>query len=299
MPISYRRWDGLVDSSDEETESAVCQSEVKDEPMQVPPPSTSAPAHATALSTDALQLHLGQAAICSTMKDVGGRIDSWVRWHLWLGFSRLYIFFDNADETQSVELARSAGGAAVVTLVRGSEALRAAWTRQSSWASMGAEADTSVQTRQLLNVQLAMELARTDGQVWLLHIDSDELFLPLSAESSGTSPPFSGAGVVPCDEGAAARHFATLAAAGCECFVYHNFESVVESTSGSVLDDECPGADPFAAIDTFKRCVALVPWRESAAAAAALETWRRCACHAHAMRCVRAWVPRRCVCMHE
>jgi hypothetical protein len=116
------------------------------------------------------------------MKDVRGRIDSWVRWHLWLGFSRLYIFFDDSTETTSIEAAKAAaepwGERAVVALLRGSEALRAAWARQPSWASMGMNADRDVQVRQLLNAQLAMELARADGLTWLLHLDSDELFLP-------------------------------------------------------------------------------------------------------------------------
>ena len=110
----------------------------------------------------------GRAAVCSTMKDVRGRIDSWVRWHLWLGFSRLYIFFDDSTETTSIEAAKAAaepwGERAVVALLRGSEALRAAWARQPSWASMGMNADRDVQVRQLLNAQLAMELARADGR---------------------------------------------------------------------------------------------------------------------------------------
>eukprot|EP00966_Prymnesium_polylepis_P214615 4969970-Prymnesium_polylepis.2 len=42
------------------------------------------------------------------MKDVAARISSWVRWHLWVGFERLYIFFDDASETDSVALAKEA-----------------------------------------------------------------------------------------------------------------------------------------------------------------------------------------------
>jgi hypothetical protein len=164
------------------------------------------------------------------MKDVRGRIDSWVRWHLWLGFSRLYIFFDDSTETTSIEAAKAAaepwGERAVVALLRGSEALRAAWARQPSWASMGMNADRDVQVRQLLNAQLAMELARADGLTWLLHLDSDELFLPRNDVQHGARSARSEAEEPRCEPGAVVAHFGALAAAGCECFLYHNYEGV-------------------------------------------------------------------------
>ena len=104
------------------------------------------------------------------MKDVRHRIESWVRWHLHVGFERLYIFFDDASETESAELARAAGGSAVHTLMRDSDVLRQAWKRQPSWHGVGKDADHDVQTRQLLNAQLSMDLAKAGGLVWLLHL---------------------------------------------------------------------------------------------------------------------------------
>lgn len=173
MPINYERWDDLVDSSDDEC-SATRKS--KDAPLTTKP-ELMAPGASSLRSMSSTSM-AGHAAVCSTMKDVCARITSWVRWHLWLGFERLYIFFDDASESESVDLARRAGGAAVVPLLRDSEAVCAGWSRQASWASLGADADRDVQIRQLLNAQLAMELAREDGLHWLLHLDSDELFLP-------------------------------------------------------------------------------------------------------------------------
>ena len=95
---------------------------------------------------------LGRAAICSTMKDVRTRIQSWVRWHLWVGFERLYIFFDDANETESAELAKAVGGNKVHALMRDSDVLRQAWRRQPSWQGIkdqGKDVDRDVQIRQL------------------------------------------------------------------------------------------------------------------------------------------------------
>ena len=242
----------------------------------------------------------GRAAVCSTMKDVRGRIDSWVRWHLWLGFSRLYIFFDDSTETASIEAAKAAaepwGERAVVALLRGSEALRAAWARQPSWASMGMNANRDVQVRQLLNAQLAMELARADGLTWLLHLDSDELFLPRNDVQHGARWARSEAEEPRCEPGAVVAHFAALAAAGCECFLYHNYEGVpthvdepraaTAATSAPTLPgngaariDAVVGtrdgtSDPFVSLEVFKQCEARVEWRSVPETARALEQWR-------------------------
>ncbi len=313
MPISYRKFDAIVDSSDDEEQ----QPAVKRAPQPARPPSpaahgplatsitgaTTMPAQVAAsapLGPPTLPVapggttfsgHLpvpadpnGRAAVCSTMKDVRGRIDSWVRWHLWLGFARLYIFFDDSTETASIEAAKAAGGysSAVVPLLRGSEALRAAWARQPSWASMGVDADRDVQIRQLLNAQLAMELARADGLTWLLHLDSDELFLP----SLGASPPSARPASPeewPCSRGAAVAHFAALAAAGCECFVYHNYEGVpthvdeprAAAAAAAPAPPGGPASDPFVSLEVFKQCESKIEWRAAPEAARAIEQWRQ------------------------
>ena len=90
--------------------------------------------------------------MCTTVKDVSERIGSWVRWHVWLGFERLILFFDDASETDSMALARSAGGDAV-ELVPRDEGLRERWAQTSSWHAMRSKAEKDIQTRQLLNTQ--------------------------------------------------------------------------------------------------------------------------------------------------
>lgn len=299
MAINYRKWDSLMDSSDEEDDSRakLVQTRMPSKRHGAPaapsargPALSAKPAEAPAASAAAIlglptlltppvPPRLGRAAVCTTVRGVCGRIESWVRWHLWVGFERLYIFFDDPSEVQSVRLAKAAGGSAVVPLVRGSEVLRAAWARQPSWQGMGANVDRDVQVRQLLNAQLAVELARASSLVWLLHIDSDELFLarPPSEPVGGPGSASSSA-----EAGTAVMHFASLAAAGCECFVYHNYEAVPESAPLPTHLAPCavppaggPPTDPFVNLTLFKRCEAHVPARTHSQAAAALDMWRR------------------------
>lgn len=83
--------------------------------------------------------------------------------------------------------------------------------------------------------------------------------------------------------GSAARHFASLAAAGCESFLYHNFEGVPEAlpTSANELPQQAdappggPSTNPFTQIELFKRSEVLVPRRTEGSAHAALEAWRK------------------------
>lgn len=175
MPINYAKWEHVQDSSDEEEAAGLTKQK---KPVAASP--SGKVSRPTAMPTqpplDKLFSEtppngsLGRAAVCSTMKDVQHRITSWVQWHLHLGFERLYIFFDDANETESVRLAQAAGGGAVIVLTRGSEYLTTAWKRQPSWTGMGHDADKDVQIRQLLNAQLAMELARSAQLTWLLHM---------------------------------------------------------------------------------------------------------------------------------
>ena len=199
----------------------------------------------------------GRAAVASTMKDVGPRIDSWVRWHRHLGFARIYIFFDASDEVESANIAKAAGGEAVVKVfMRDDPSLLDGWRRQASWKALQADVDRDVQIRQLLSAQFAMELAKSEGLEWLLHIDSDELFLPQPMGATAN---------------AATEHFARLAAAGCECFIYHNHEAVPETRT-------LPGdADPFQALSLFKLSASRVARgmsSDDAATEGAIESWR-------------------------
>lgn len=216
-------------------------------------------------------------AVVSTMKDVGGRLKSWLAWHTAVGFDAFYLFFDDPDEASSSAVvdatvtATTAG--AMVRVIPKNGDLRKAWSAQASWAAMRGFVDSDVQCRQLLNVQSAMERARDDGITWLLHIDSDEIWIP--------RPPAAGRGAGAREtasscEGATRAHFARLDAAGCECFSYFNYEGVPspELVTGVAADGRTGEAvDPFALIRVFKSPV--VALGESGAAQRAADSWRR------------------------
>ena len=82
------------------------------------------------------------------------------------------------------------------------------------------------------------------------------------------------------EAGSAVSHFAWLAAAGCESFIYHNLEGVPEPSevgaakaavaAGVAAADE--SADPFTEVTLFKQAEPLIP--RTASADAALASWR-------------------------
>ena len=167
--------------------------------------------------------------------------------------------------------------------MRNSEVLKQAWKRQPSWGGVGKDADKDVQIRQLLNAQLSMDLAKAGGLVWLLHLDSDELFLPAPPSCTrGDTVGDTLGGTHACEAGAATAHFAALATSGCECFVYHNLEGVperlpegAEAPPASPTPPEGgPRSDPFTQIDLFKVTESLIPSPAEPARHATLEAWR-------------------------
>lgn len=197
------------------------------------------------------------------MKDVKERIVSWVKWHVWIGFERLYLVFDDADESDSMALAREAGGTAV-QIIPNNEHLRTSWALQPSWEGHKALVDSEVQVRQGLNVQYAMTLARREGIVWLLNIDSDELFLPevcaaAQVGSTRITPMATDAGTM---RGAVRPVFESLSASGVETFLFINHEIVPEHVPdldpARAANSKARG-DPFTLLSLFKLSSELVP----------------------------------------
>ena len=131
------------------------------------------------------------------------------------------------------------------------------------------------QVRQLMNTQAAMALAREDGMQWLLHIDSDELFLPAAPPAAQTAPAAQAASSAgragerrrtgsadptmasaEALRGAARAHFDDLTRKGVETFLYHNHEVVPETVPPlerrRSADSKSQG-DPFTEHTLFKR----------------------------------------------
>jgi len=161
----------------------------------------------------------GCAAIVTTLRGAGAVLDSFIDYHLAIGFAHLFLFFDDPGDP---DLSRAAANPAV-TAIAHDESLRRAWTRLPQYEEQAAFLEREVMARQILNVQLAMEMARRQGLGWLLNIDADELFY-----SPGQS---------------AGEYFAALADAPHETVTFPNFEALPE------VEDI---ADFFREVDLFR-----------------------------------------------
>src|SRR3989442_12987180 len=108
------------------------------------------------------------AAIVTTLRGASHVIESFVRYHLALGFARLYLFFDDALDP-ALETARRIGEARLTILVRG-QTLEAEWRRCVQFGHYAPHVVSEVMARQSLNVEVAAQHALRDGIGWLLHI---------------------------------------------------------------------------------------------------------------------------------
>ncbi len=112
-------------------------------------------------------------AIVSTVRDAGPVLDSFVAYHLGIGFERIYLFFDDPDDPSLDRFAKHDR----VTAVACDAEVRAAWQRMTRYDELTAHIKSEVMARQILNCELAINKSRQDGIDWIMHIDSDELFL--------------------------------------------------------------------------------------------------------------------------
>ena len=177
------------------------------------------------------------AAIVTTLRNAGPSLDSFIAWHLGIGFAHLFLFFDDPADADRARVKDHPH----VTAIAHDAGLKREWARLPEQQTFGAFADSEVMARQVLNAALAMELARARGFQWLLHMDADELFW---------SP-----------AGSVAAHFAGMEAKGAPAVKYWNYEAVPE---------KCAIGDPFRAVDLFKNPPALRLGRETAEGAALL-----------------------------
>lgn len=159
------------------------------------------------------------AAIVTTLRNAGGMIDSFIAYHLAIGFGHLFLFFDDPADPDLTRLASYPQ----ITAVAHDPALRRQWQTMPEYSALRSFLDTEVMARQTLNVGVAMEMAREQGFGWLLHIDSDELFYT--------------------PHESVAAHFAAADKSRPGAIQYFNFEAVPET------DDI---ADPFRQVDLFK-----------------------------------------------
>jgi Glycosyl transferase family 2 len=163
------------------------------------------------------------AAIVTTLKQPGPSLVSFLKYHLAIGFSRIFLFFDDPSDSDI----RVAHDFRNVRIIKADARLRRRWGQTRTALSnpwFYGFVDAELKVRQTLNVEIAIGLARQERIDWLLHIDCDELFFPA--------------------QGSAPAHFAAMAKRKLSNLIYANYEGVPE-----LIDVE----DPFKGVTLFKK----------------------------------------------
>mmetsp|Transcript_13996 Transcript_13996/g.18680 ORF Transcript_13996/g.18680 Transcript_13996/m.18680 type:complete len:369 (-) Transcript_13996:123-1229(-) len=172
------------------------------------------------------------------LRYAGERVASFVRYHLALGFDKIYLYFDDGSELEDAEIAKQEGKEKIYVRFRDLDLVNE-WKLLRGYNKLAPFIENDVQVRQMLNALHAFDLARREDDLdWLLHLDSDELFYPGPGISS------------------IRNHFAQMhAKSNCAVFTYYNFEAVPEYSSQlSVQQKEFERSeDPFRTVSLFKR----------------------------------------------
>lgn len=138
------------------------------------PAAASATAHVPGPPTATAKPLHPRAAIVTTLRAVPeAMLRAFVRWHLHIGFCRIYLYFDDPDDP-GIALARKlrrqavaagAGDARCVVAVPCNGRLHALWSELAVWQVHAGREKSMVEVRQMLNAELALRTAHTDGDV--------------------------------------------------------------------------------------------------------------------------------------
>lgn len=125
-----------------------------------------------------------RVALVTTLRNPGPSIASFVKHHLRVGFARIFLFFDDPDD-EWIALVPDDERVAVIPC---DQHLRDCW---ADWPEQRAQVDEQVMARQILNAEVALQLARGEGIDWLVHLDADELLdceAPIPTILAGVDP---------------------------------------------------------------------------------------------------------------
>lgn len=113
--------------------------------------------------------------------------NSWIRYHIAIGFSRIYLFFDDPDYDKNLIdiLSKTVEYKYFLVIVKVDKKHRKKfWTldekrrsdpEQLLLPAFGVYLETCHTSRQIMNVARAGVMAKADDLDWLLHIDADEM----------------------------------------------------------------------------------------------------------------------------
>jgi len=115
---------------------------------------------------------MADAAIVTTLKSQGPSLLTFVNYHLAIGFSKIYLMFDDPNDPDRFLVQGIPGVEAIAC----DQSLREQWKPLHKFRQYGNHIEAEVRARQVLNAELAMQKALVEEIDWLLHIDSDELY---------------------------------------------------------------------------------------------------------------------------
>lgn len=125
-------------------------------------------------------------AVVSTMRDVGDGLMSWIEWYRMIGFAHIFVYLDDPIcDREAMQGIRAAFSADFLSIACCSPELKREWVTLKSWHQFKSYIDDRM-ARQLLNAAHCIRCCHRapagsmEAADWLLHLDSDELFLPPS-----------------------------------------------------------------------------------------------------------------------
>ena len=107
-------------------------------------------------------------ALATTVGRGDASLVDFVRYHLAVGFDRVFVFLDDPDDAAAAAIPDDDR----VTLVPHDDDLRACW---ADWPALRRMAGHDLATRRILNTDVALQLCRNDDLAWLVAVDPDEL----------------------------------------------------------------------------------------------------------------------------
>ncbi|GAB1544227.1 hypothetical protein NUACC21_69030 [Scytonema sp. NUACC21] len=116
-----------------------------------------------------------KVAIVTTLRNVSNSITSFLTYHLSIGFEHIFLFFDDPKDPSINEAKKFAK----VSVILNNDELQDKWKQTLSYKhnkEIREYLNSEVMARQIVNTEIAIQLARQKHLNWLLHIDSDELF---------------------------------------------------------------------------------------------------------------------------
>ena len=111
-------------------------------------------------------------ALVSTLAANGEIVDSFVRYHLEIGFDRIILFLDKPE----ISIPSAVLSSEKVVIFRNDNILKSRWKQTNSYDTYSPYVDKEVMARQILNTDVAIDYCLMNGVDWLMHLDIDELF---------------------------------------------------------------------------------------------------------------------------